>query len=73
VCQFLIDNGLDVNNVDTYGQNPIFYAVSMGNLETCKLLKENGSDHDMKDEMFQTPLHYAIKESRENCLRWLLD
>lgn len=39
LIQFLIMQGVEVNTIDTYGQNPIFYAVDQGHLECCKYLK----------------------------------
>ena len=38
IIQFLIDQGLSVNDIDVYGQNPIYYAVNLGHLNACKLL-----------------------------------
>jgi len=30
LLQILIENGLNVNDIDTYGQNAIYYAVNAG-------------------------------------------
>jgi ankyrin repeat protein len=72
VCQFLINQDLNVNDIDVYGQNPIYYAVAYGNMETCKFLQRNGSFHDYVDENGETPLYYTIKHNRETIAEWLI-
>ncbi|QMV16327.1 ankyrin repeat domain-containing protein [Vibrio spartinae] len=42
--QFLIDQGLDVNAIDSYGYTPLIYAVRQRNVEGMRLLLENGAD-----------------------------
>ncbi|UTZ44776.1 ankyrin repeat domain-containing protein [Vibrio campbellii] len=41
--QFLLNQGLDVNAVDSYGYTPLIYAVRQQNLPAIKLLLENGA------------------------------
>lgn len=61
-----------MNDFDTYGQNPFYYAVNLGHLEACKLLVAHGSMHDFVDENGETPLFYAIKSNRIEILNYLL-
>ncbi|MEI8633447.1 ankyrin repeat domain-containing protein [Vibrio sp. PP-XX7] len=42
--QFLIDQGLDVNAVDSYGNTPLLYAVRQRNVDGMRLLLANGAD-----------------------------
>lgn len=42
--QILINNGLDVNKIDSNGQLLIATAITFSNLEAVKLLVENGAD-----------------------------
>lgn len=42
--QYLIDQGLDVNAIDSYGYTPLIYAVRQRNVEGMRLLLENGAD-----------------------------
>ncbi|SIO95816.1 ankyrin repeat domain-containing protein [Vibrio spartinae] len=42
--QYLIDQGLDVNAIDSYGYTPLIYAVRQRNVEGMWLLLENGAD-----------------------------
>jgi ankyrin repeat protein len=46
----LVENGLNVNQIDTYGQNAIYYAVNAGHMEGVKHLAELGSEIDHVDE-----------------------
>ena len=61
-----------MNTIDVYGQNAIYWSVSLGHLECCKLLKSFGSDHDHPDDLNQTPLFYAIKNNHVEIAEWLL-
>ncbi|MEI8611126.1 ankyrin repeat domain-containing protein [Enterovibrio sp. Hal110] len=42
--QFLLDQELDVNAVDSYGYTPLIYAVRQRNLPAIKFLLENGAN-----------------------------
>ncbi|CAM3854064.1 Ankyrin repeats (3 copies) [Vibrio aerogenes CECT 7868] len=42
--QFLIEQGLDVNAIDSYGNTPLIYAVRQKNLAGMRLLLTNGAD-----------------------------
>ncbi|MEI8632920.1 ankyrin repeat domain-containing protein [Vibrio sp. PP-XX7] len=42
--QYLIDQGLDVNAVDSYGSTPLLYAVRQRNVDGMRLLLANGAD-----------------------------
>ncbi|MGF1725250.1 ankyrin repeat domain-containing protein [Photobacterium nomapromontoriensis] len=48
--QFLLDKGLDVNAIDSYGNTPLIYAVRQRNLEGVRLLLENGADKLIEHE-----------------------
>lgn len=41
--QFLINQGLDVNAIDSYGYTPLIYAVRQRNVEGMRLLLKNGA------------------------------
>ena len=42
--QFLLDQELDVNAVDSYGYTPLIYAVRQRNIPAIKLLLDNGAE-----------------------------
>lgn len=48
--QFLIEQGLDVNAIDSYGNTPLIYAVRQRNVEGIRLLLENGADKLIEHE-----------------------
>lgn len=48
-----------VNAKNSFGQSPLYYAISNGGLETVELLVEFGSEVNTKDNHDRTPLHIA--------------
>lgn len=60
IVELLIDKGLDVNSVDSYGLTTLHFAIKYGNLEVVKLLIANGINVNAKDGDGQTPLHHSI-------------
>ncbi len=48
--RFLIDQGLDVNAIDSGGYTPLLYAVRQRNVEGIRLLLENGADKLIENE-----------------------
>jgi len=51
VIKFLMCQGVNIDNIDIYGQNAIYYAISRGHLDICRLMKQYGSNHDMADQI----------------------
>ena len=48
--KFLLEKGLDVNAIDSYGNTPLLYAVRQRNAEGMRLLLENGADKLIEHE-----------------------
>lgn len=48
--KFLLEKGLDVNAIDSYGNTPLLYAVRQRNVEGMRLLLENGADKLIEHE-----------------------
>ncbi|MDO6708623.1 ankyrin repeat domain-containing protein [Photobacterium sp. 1_MG-2023] len=46
--QFLIDQGLDVNAIDSYGYTPLIYAVRQRNVPAMRLLLDNGAKETLE-------------------------
>ena len=72
IIKILTENGVEVNNIDIYGQNAIYYAVVSGKLDAIKILQQAGSETDHVDENGQTPLYYAIKSNKLDVIEHLL-
>jgi ankyrin repeat protein len=59
---YLINNDVNVNTKNEYGQIPLHLAARSGHKEVAKLLIANGSLVDEKEDRNHfTPLHYAAK------------
>lgn len=63
VCDFLMDNGLDVDVHGADGMTPLFCAISSytggSNLKCCEFLLSSGADVNTADASGITPLHHA--------------
>jgi ankyrin repeat protein len=46
----MVENGLNVNEIDIYGQNAIYYAINNGKLATTKAMHQIGSTLDHVDD-----------------------
>lgn len=62
VAQFLIDNGLDVDTVDSFGESALFRAA----LDMTKVLLENGANPNIRNEDGQTVLIHCADGEDEN-------
>lgn len=70
--KYFVNNGCNLNHLDTYGQTPIFYAAREGHLSTVELLVSLGSDPDVVDNNGQTPTFYTIKGNKVDIADFLL-
>ena len=61
--KYLVEEcGLNVNEIDIYGQTPIYYCVRDHKIETVKLMVDLGTNINIEDKYGQTCLFYAIRE-----------
>ncbi|EAY14067.1 hypothetical protein TVAG_478920 [Trichomonas vaginalis G3] len=61
ITLFLLENGVDENEVDEYGIFPLNSCCINKNIECAKVILENSRvDINHKDERGSTPLHYAV-------------
>ena len=44
IVRLLLDKGSDINYINEYGANALFYAIARGNNEVAKILLERGAD-----------------------------
>ena len=60
IMKLLIENGANVNLIDTAGETPLTYAIHCNNLEATNLLIENGANMNLIDGSGWLPLNVAI-------------
>ena len=59
IVSMLIEKGADVNVIDNAGGTPLFYAISIGDLELCRTLIKSGADVNYRLEGEISMLQYA--------------
>jgi len=71
--KYLVEEcGLNVNEIDIYGQTPIYYSVRDNKLETVKLMIDLGSNINIEDKYGQTCIFYAIRECHMDIIELLI-
>lgn len=71
--KYLVDEcGLNVNEIDIYGQTPIYYCVRDHKLETVELMIDLGTNINIEDKYGQTCLFYAIREGHIDIVKLLI-
>ena len=68
----LLDNGADINCVDSFGQTPLMIAVNIMAKEVVSLLLQNGADINASDKTGQTALMIAALNNFEEIGNFLL-
>ena|SRR6218665_535213 len=69
----LIENGVNVNDTDTYGYTALHIASSKGLIDLAFLLVENGIDLNSQDKNGQTILHYVAEYNQLELGKTVLD
>ena len=71
--KYLVEEcGLNVNEIDVYGQTPIYYCVRDHKIETVKLMIELGTNINIEDKYGQTCLFYGIREGHIDIVELLI-
>lgn len=65
IAQILVNNGDDINAIDSEGETPLHYAVKSNNLKMVKYLLDCGADINLIDIRGMTPYTLAIKNKTE--------
>ncbi len=60
----LVDKGADVNFFYDDGETPLFFAVTVANVDMCRYLLDNGSNINHTDKYGSTAMHYACMGGR---------
>jgi potassium channel len=50
IVKYLIDNGAEVNTIDTFGNSPLWESIKNNHEEVSKLLFENGAVLNLSNE-----------------------
>ena len=67
-----IDSGEDVNEVDSQGRTPLWWAAEMGQSDIVDTLIQAGADVDAADYLGWTALIAAAGKDHANIVRMLL-
>ena len=71
LCRLFIEQGVDVNAVQTQNVTALHSAVHRGNLALTKLLVENGASIDLKMDNGDTALMIAQREGHQQIEEYL--
>ncbi|XP_051786360.1 arf-GAP with coiled-coil, ANK repeat and PH domain-containing protein 3-like [Erpetoichthys calabaricus] len=70
-CEFLLQNGADVNQRDLRGRGPLHHATYLGHTgQVCLFLKRGANQHDV-DEDGQDPLSIAVEAANADIVTLL--
>ena len=64
ILELAVENGADVNAVNSNDQRPIHIAAQAGSIEIIEFLVKNGADFNATDMYGDTILHYAAKHNK---------
>ena len=70
--EYLIENGVDANQVDNLNQTALYYASREGKLGLIDLLVKEGCDVNHLDSNVQSPLFYASREGHIEVVKRLV-
>ncbi|XP_060077666.1 uncharacterized protein LOC132557186 [Ylistrum balloti] len=71
VLRKLIENGVPMDVLDKDGRQPLLWAASAGNSESCKLLVKAGADVNAIDKDGLSALHCAASRGHVKCIETL--
>uniref|UniRef100_A0A8C3WNX9 Arf-GAP with coiled-coil, ANK repeat and PH domain-containing protein n=2 Tax=Catagonus wagneri TaxID=51154 RepID=A0A8C3WNX9_9CETA len=71
VCEFLLQNGADVNQRDSLGRAPLHHATLLGRTGQVCLFLKRGADQHALDHAQQDPLSIAVQEANADIVTLL--
>ncbi|XP_051873689.1 arf-GAP with coiled-coil, ANK repeat and PH domain-containing protein 2-like isoform X2 [Pristis pectinata] len=70
-CEFLLQNGADVNRRDCHGRGPLHHATILGHTGQVCLFLKRGADQDALDEDQKDPLTIAVEAANADIVTLL--
>ncbi|XP_021099315.1 arf-GAP with coiled-coil, ANK repeat and PH domain-containing protein 3 isoform X3 [Heterocephalus glaber] len=71
ICEFLLQNGADVNQRDSRGRAPLHHATLLGRTGQVCLFLKRGADQHALDEQQQDPLSIAVQAANADIVTLL--
>ena len=72
IAHLLIEQGSDINWIDSEGVTPLILAAFKGHGEIAELLLAQGADVTVKDQWNRTALDYALRRGEDDAIaQWL--
>ncbi|XP_065792046.1 arf-GAP with coiled-coil, ANK repeat and PH domain-containing protein 3 [Muntiacus reevesi] len=71
ICEFLLQNGADVNQRDSHGRAPLHHATLLGRTGQVCLFLKRGADQHALDHAQQDPLSIAVQEANADIVTLL--
>ncbi|XP_032350777.1 arf-GAP with coiled-coil, ANK repeat and PH domain-containing protein 3 isoform X3 [Camelus ferus] len=71
ICEFLLQNGADVNQRDSRGRAPLHHATLLGRTGQVCLFLKRGADQHALDHEQQDPLSIAVQEANADIVTLL--
>jgi ankyrin repeat protein len=73
IVQLVIQNAVEKNPGNNFGNTPLHLAATHGHLEVCRLILENTSDCSPENNFGKTPLEFAHKNGHTEVCKFLED
>ena len=70
---FFLDQGVDINAQDDFGNTMLFEACKTSDTEVLELLVSRGADLGLKNDIGDNCLMGACESCRRKCTRWLVE
>ncbi|XP_031440502.1 arf-GAP with coiled-coil, ANK repeat and PH domain-containing protein 1 isoform X2 [Clupea harengus] len=70
-CEFLLQNGGSVNQVDVNGRGPLHHATILGHTGLVCLFLKRGADYNAKDKNAKDPISIAVESANADIVTLL--
>ncbi|XP_072314604.1 arf-GAP with coiled-coil, ANK repeat and PH domain-containing protein 1 [Eucyclogobius newberryi] len=70
-CEFLLQNGANVNHTDSNGRGPLHHATILGHTGLVCLFLKRGADYNAKDKTQKDPITIAVENANADIVTLL--